>query len=203
MKRGQYSLEFLLTYSWAFLVIGIALAAIYSFGWINVDQVLPEQCEFYGQVFCQDFQAYTDGSNNEIQIVLVNQFGADLYVRDARIFSPDATDVCGCDTITAFQNGCTGDAVGQGDWGGDSYDIDRMGVPWKNGDTLQINFTQCDKDGQGESVISWYADGRFEGTVNITFFNANTYDPADNNDPENAVTHSQLGTLSVLVRDES
>lgn len=83
MKRGksQYSVEFLLTYGWAILAIGIIVAAIYAFGWLDVQNFLPQKCTFYGQVGCRDFQLTSEGLN----LSLDNNFGANLYIKYVNI----------------------------------------------------------------------------------------------------------------------
>ena len=75
--RGQYSLEFLITYGWALLIIGIIIAVIYSFGWLDSSNFLPQKCVFYGQVGCKDFYV----TDNSINLSLVNIFGTDLYIK--------------------------------------------------------------------------------------------------------------------------
>jgi hypothetical protein len=83
MKRGksQYSVEFLVTYGWALLVIGIIVAAIYAFGWFNPNDVLPQRCNFYGQIGCKDFYVDEDVFN----LSLINNFGANLFINHVNI----------------------------------------------------------------------------------------------------------------------
>lgn len=80
MRKGQFALEFLFTYGWAFLVLGVTVAAIYAFGWFDIGAVLPQRCDFFGQVECTDY--YADAAAGEIQVTLLNDFSADLVVRD-------------------------------------------------------------------------------------------------------------------------
>jgi hypothetical protein len=78
MKRGksQYSVEFLVTYGWALLIIGIVIGAIYTFGWFNPSTFLPQKCSFYGQIGCKDFSL----TEEEFKLSLVNNFGSDLLI---------------------------------------------------------------------------------------------------------------------------
>ncbi|MFT4326411.1 MAG: hypothetical protein ACMXYK_02830 [Candidatus Woesearchaeota archaeon] len=80
--RGQYSVEFLVTYGWALLIIGIIVSAIYTFGWFNVNDLIPQNCEFYGQIGCRDFIVTEDAFN----LSLVNNFGANLHIGSLEIF---------------------------------------------------------------------------------------------------------------------
>lgn len=78
MKRGkaQYSLEFLVTYGWALLIIGIVLSAIYTFGWVDASNFLPQRCTFYGQTGCKDFYV----SEDNFSLSLVNNYGVKLNI---------------------------------------------------------------------------------------------------------------------------
>ena len=78
MKRGkaQYSVEFLVTYGWALLVIGVIVAAIYALGAFNTGDFLPERCEFFGQVTCRDFTISTESFG----ISVINNFGVNLNI---------------------------------------------------------------------------------------------------------------------------
>lgn len=91
MKRGraQYSVEFLVTYGWAILIIGIIIAAIYAFGWLDVQNFLPQKCTFYGQVGCRDFEITNSGLN----LSLDNNFGAHLYIKSIEIRNVDCRRV--------------------------------------------------------------------------------------------------------------
>lgn len=91
MKRGkaQYSLEFLVTYGWAFLIIGIVLGAIYTFGWVDASNFLPQRCTFYGQTACRDFYI----SNEEFNLSLVNNYGVALNVT-AISLQVEGEDIC-------------------------------------------------------------------------------------------------------------
>jgi hypothetical protein len=91
MKRGksQYSIEFLVTYGWALLIIGIVIGAIYTFGWFNPSTFLPQKCSFYGQVGCKDFSL----TETEFKLSLINNFGADLYISGLDLLS-DGEEIC-------------------------------------------------------------------------------------------------------------
>jgi len=76
MKRSQAALEFLTTYSWAFIVILIAIGALYYFGIFNFDTFLPQECVFSEQMECLDF-AFV---NDEIRFKLVNNLGENINI---------------------------------------------------------------------------------------------------------------------------
>lgn len=93
MKRGksQYSVEFLVTYGWALLIIGIVVGAIYTFGWFDPGELLPQKCEFYGQLGCRDFYL----NETDFKLSLVNNFGANLNIgKIDLIVNDDTTNIC-------------------------------------------------------------------------------------------------------------
>jgi len=52
MKKSQAALEFLTTYSWAFLVIIIMVGALAYFGVLSPSKLLPDRCNFGSEVTC-------------------------------------------------------------------------------------------------------------------------------------------------------
>jgi hypothetical protein len=74
--KSQVAIEFLMTYGWAMLVVAVIIGAIYTFGWFNPGDILPQRCDFYGQVGCRDY--YLDESN--FNLSLTNNFGSNLYI---------------------------------------------------------------------------------------------------------------------------
>lgn len=84
MKRGksQYSVEFLITYGWALLIIGIIVGAIYTFGWFDPGNFLPQKCHFYGQVGCRDYFL----NQSEFKVSVVNNFGVELQIKGLKLF---------------------------------------------------------------------------------------------------------------------
>jgi len=91
MKRGkgQYSLEFLITYGWAILILGVIVGVIYAFGWIDAANYMPQKCDFYGQIGCRDFYL----SEESFNLSLVNNFGVGLVIHGVSIIE-NGIDVC-------------------------------------------------------------------------------------------------------------
>lgn len=197
MVRGQYSLEFILTYAWAFLIIGIAIGAIYSLGLFNFENTLPEKCEFYGQMYCDDFRAVIDnGQSGDLQdvvdLVLINRFGNDLRIRDVVLRDPANNDICDIDfTDDPTDIYPDADVIATLDGNND--------LRWRNGQEIQLQLVNCDQaQGGAQDTRNWYSDSRFEGTLNVTFYNPLTADPV--NPGETAVLHNQLGDIYVYIQ---
>ncbi|MGM5484098.1 MAG: hypothetical protein ACQER9_04250 [Nanobdellota archaeon] len=77
-KSAQISFEFLVTYGWALAVIGIVVAAIYSFGLLDFQRYLPSECSFFGQTGCKDFYI----SQENFNISVVNNYGISLIINN-------------------------------------------------------------------------------------------------------------------------
>ena len=89
-KKSQSALEFLTTYAWAFIVMSIALGALYSFGILDFGKYLPQKCIFPSQFKCLDFSL--DAS--EVKIKLVNNLGEDIKVTEMQIANDANTLAC-------------------------------------------------------------------------------------------------------------
>ncbi|RME79064.1 MAG: hypothetical protein D6769_03405 [Methanobacteriota archaeon] len=99
-KKGQVALEYLITYGWAILLLGVVISviAIYS---QNVDTTVREECVFPQQVLCNGIAAVDGtagaGSSNDVDYIVMNitnNFG--YPIRLTRIFftySPAGTVV--------------------------------------------------------------------------------------------------------------
>lgn len=91
MKKGQSSLEYLVTYGWAFLVIIVTIGALSYFGVINPGKWLPETCDLGQQLQCQDWQMVDDAG--EISLYLRNNFGTDIEVVNAVIMANNGQQI--------------------------------------------------------------------------------------------------------------
>jgi hypothetical protein len=74
LKKSQSALEFLTTYAWAFIILSVALGALYYFGIFDFGKYLPQKCFFPSQFKCLDFGL--DAS--QVRIKLVNNLGEDI-----------------------------------------------------------------------------------------------------------------------------
>ncbi len=75
-RTGQASMEFLMTYGWAILVVLAVLAAIIYFGVLNPTMLIPERCSFSAGMNCENYQVVS----NQIVLVLQNSQGRDMLV---------------------------------------------------------------------------------------------------------------------------
>ncbi|MGI0100931.1 MAG: hypothetical protein ACREBH_04430 [Candidatus Micrarchaeaceae archaeon] len=62
MEKAQSAMEYLITYSWAILIIGITLSALYALGLFNPDSFISNQCIFPADFGCLSAFLYTNGS---------------------------------------------------------------------------------------------------------------------------------------------
>ena len=60
--RAQSAMEYLTTYSWAILVIGITLGALYALGLFNPQNVVNNQCVFSADFSCVSQFLYSNGT---------------------------------------------------------------------------------------------------------------------------------------------
>ena len=79
--KSQAALEFLTTYTWAFVVIAITISALYYFGIFDFGKFLPLRCSFPSHFKCIDFSLQP----TEVRIKLTNNLGEDIQIRSISI----------------------------------------------------------------------------------------------------------------------
>ena len=89
--KGQAAVEFLTTYAWAFVVIGITVGALYYFGLFDFGKYLPQKCSFPTQFKCIDFSLRP----TEVRVKLLNDIGEKITVTSAQITN-SATSPISC-----------------------------------------------------------------------------------------------------------
>jgi len=81
---GQSALEYLVTYGWAMLAILGFVGILYVSGILDFSSILPQRCDFFGQVICNNF--FIDGPAQSIQLEVVNDLGADLALEGFAVY---------------------------------------------------------------------------------------------------------------------
>ena len=89
--KSQAALEFLTTYAWAFVVILIAISALYYFGIFDFSKFLSQRCLFPSQFECIDFSFVGD----EVRFRLVNGIGENVRITNFEITN-DASSPLSC-----------------------------------------------------------------------------------------------------------
>jgi len=83
-KKGQAAIEYLVTYSWAFLVILGAVGTLMYFDAFNPSKWIPDDCDFGEQLNCIDFFVGTDEVTDESILVLKfrNNFEQEILIKE-------------------------------------------------------------------------------------------------------------------------
>jgi uncharacterized protein (UPF0333 family) len=74
-RRGQAALEFLMTYSWAILVVIIVIGALAYFGVLDPSNLIPQTCKLEAGFTCADYSLAASGTDAIISVVLQNNIG--------------------------------------------------------------------------------------------------------------------------------
>jgi hypothetical protein len=94
MKKGQITMEALLLYGAAILVVLLAVAALIYFGVLDLGNMLPTKCSFEssGVFTCEEYAV--DGGS--VQVVLANKGTKGVTIIDAAFEPKDSTLATGC-----------------------------------------------------------------------------------------------------------
>ncbi|HLC55501.1 MAG TPA: hypothetical protein VJJ75_03115 [Candidatus Nanoarchaeia archaeon] len=84
-KRGQSSMEFLMTYGWAVLAIIAAVGALAYYNVFSPAKYFPDECELFSQVECKAWKV----SSSQIEIVVRNEFGQVLSPFNITVISDE------------------------------------------------------------------------------------------------------------------
>lgn len=67
-KRAQSAMEYLITYSWAIIIIGITIAALYALGLFNPNSFIQSQCIFPADFGCLSSFMYANNGTISLNI---------------------------------------------------------------------------------------------------------------------------------------
>ena len=119
-KKSQAALEFLTTYAWAFVVILIAMSALYYFGIFEFSKFLPQRCIFSSQFECLDFSFVDD----QVRFKLINNVGEPLNVKNIDITNDAAAPL----TCTLLDPGISAENP----------------FAWAPGNEMVVTFSECE-----------------------------------------------------------
>lgn len=93
-NRGQAALEFLLTYSWAILVVIVIIGALAYFGVLNPENFIPEKCTFSAGIACEDYvydpgADATSSGDDSIVLRITNGLGRGIDIAGVTLESSD------------------------------------------------------------------------------------------------------------------
>ena len=66
--RGQSSVEYLMTYGWAFIILLAVIAILYSFGVFNPQQYMGEECLFQPSLQCKSMSLSSSTGNFKLDL---------------------------------------------------------------------------------------------------------------------------------------
>jgi hypothetical protein len=102
-KKAQAATEFLMTYGWAILVVGVAIAALAYFGVLSPSKFLPDKCTMPPGLACIDHRV----TASDVTVILQNSIGYTINVTSVNL-----TDAKCDDTFSVqLQNGDQGTFV--------------------------------------------------------------------------------------------
>jgi len=104
-KRAQITMESLLLYGAAILVVLLAIAALVYFGVLDLGKLLPEKCEFSGQFTCEEYKVTKPATGSAtVQVVVVNNGAKSVDITGLNFVPTDSGQAsCTATTISPAQ----------------------------------------------------------------------------------------------------
>ena len=91
MRRGQAALEFLMTYSWAILVVIIIIGALAYFGVLNPQSLMPDKCTITAGFSCDDY-LLQGGGDPKVSFTVTNGLGRTIKLTYLNVTSPAGSE---------------------------------------------------------------------------------------------------------------
>ncbi|MGM5483954.1 MAG: hypothetical protein ACQER9_03495 [Nanobdellota archaeon] len=93
MKKSQFSLEFLMTYGWALLVISITISALLYFSVVEPTSFINPRCLAEYGFECTEFSVNIQPKTN-VHIIAENQVGLPIKVNNISIETTEGISDC-------------------------------------------------------------------------------------------------------------
>jgi len=100
-KKGQAALEYISTYSWAFLILLGVISALYYFDFFEVSRYQAQNCVFDSNLYCHDFTVQTRGEYYDVRVLLQNNMDEDIDVNTVKIYEKDGSEIV-CNTTKIY-----------------------------------------------------------------------------------------------------
>lgn len=88
MKRGQSAYEFLITYSWAIILLIAIIGILYYYGMFNPQRYVPKECHLHPSFPCDSFKLSVDEDASppiHFRFLSHNGFGYDVNITEVFI----------------------------------------------------------------------------------------------------------------------
>ncbi len=82
-KKGQASIEYLMTYGWAILVLSIVIVVLFAGGFLSPEGTVKEYCLFPPQIGCNAFISYYWHGNVIFKMNITNNLGYNAKITRA------------------------------------------------------------------------------------------------------------------------
>ncbi len=94
-KKAQAALEFLTTYGWAFLILGVAIAGLAYLGVFNPSNFVKSTCQFDTGIACPAFNLKNTSSGYVLELQLQNNLADKVKILNLTIADAnDKTSFC-------------------------------------------------------------------------------------------------------------
>jgi hypothetical protein len=99
-KKAQAAMEFLTTYGWAILILGVVLAGLGYLGVFNPSSYIKSSCQLDAGLACPVFSAFYDNNTSlsYIDMAVQNNLNDRVEITNLSLSTPQGDDFCESNT---------------------------------------------------------------------------------------------------------
>ncbi len=165
-KKAQAALEFLTTYSWAFMVLLLMLGALMYFDVFNANKYIPEECNFGYNIVCEDWGLKQVSANTfNLSVKIRNNLEKAIVPTNISLYNNngDYINNCAFSIYCPFTN-TTADWIANA-----SGSFTEIGSPkWSTGMSCTLSAYGCEDLTLSSSKNTWRTELSFKRATGST-----------------------------------
>ncbi|MFH1770387.1 MAG: hypothetical protein ABH828_02405 [archaeon] len=145
LKNAQASLDFLLTYMWAFLIITTITGVLVYYGMFNAERFLPPQCNFDSNFFCHDHSVRKNSDLTfNVSLLLQNNMDNVITLNSSNLYDTNNVEIV-CQNLKVFCRFNNTNYYSSASPNNGVVQINNPSVEWPETRLCRVEFEVCDK----------------------------------------------------------
>lgn len=145
LKRAQASLDFLLTYMWAFMIITTLTGVLIYFGMFNAERFLPPHCNFDSNFYCHDHSVRKNSDMTfNMSLLLQNNMDNIITLNTSNLYDLNNVEII-CQNLKVFCRFNETNYYSSASPNNGPVQIDDPSVEWPKTRLCRVEFEVCEK----------------------------------------------------------